>query len=315
MKKQNHAATSTVLVAGGSGFIGSWLCKSLVKKYRVVCLDNEITGNQRNVSMLSDDKNFSFIRHDITKPIDIDDIDCIFHMASPASPVHYQKYPVETLLANSLGTLNLLNLAKKNSARILYASSSEVYGDPKEHPQKETYWGNVNPNGPRACYDEGKRFSEALISSFPGIDWTIVRIFNTYGPRMNKNDGRVVPNFVNQAIRNEPITVYGKGEQTRSFCYVSDLVEGLERAMFSDKSKNEVINLGNPNEMNMLELAKTIIKLANSRSGIVFREMPTDDPSRRKPDISKAKKLLGWEPKTGIEEGMAATIKYFREES
>ena len=303
----------TVLVAGGSGFIGSWLCKDLVSKgYKVVCIDNEITGNKNNIRELEKEKNFSFIKHDITKPLRMSGIDFIFHMASPASPVHYQKYPVETLLANSAGTLNLLNLVKENNAKILYASSSEVYGDPKEHPQKETYWGNVNPNGPRACYDEGKRFSEALVSSFPGVAWTIVRIFNTYGPGMNKNDGRVVPNFVNQAISGKPLTVYGGGKQTRSFCYVSDMVEGLERAMFTSKADMEVINLGNPNEITMLELANIVIKLTGSKSKTDFREIPTDDPTRRKPDITKAKKILGWEPKVRIEDGLKTTVEYFR---
>ncbi|KHO47471.1 MAG: NAD-dependent epimerase/dehydratase [archaeon GW2011_AR5] len=304
----------TVLVAGGSGFIGSWLCQDLLKKrFNVICADNEITGKRNNLKEFEKDGSFSFIHQDITKQVDIDSVDFIFHMASPASPVHYQKYPVETLMANSVGTLNLLNLAKENNAKILYASSSEVYGDPKEHPQKETYWGNVNPNGPRACYDEGKRFSEALVSSFPGVNWTIIRIFNTYGPRMNKNDGRVVPNFVNQAISSKPITIYGDGRQTRSFCYVSDMVEGIERAMFSEKSAGEVINLGNPNEITMLELADIVIRLTDSKSKKVFRQIPTDDPTRRKPDIAKAGKILGWKPSVGIEEGMKSTIKYFRE--
>ena len=647
----------TCLVAGGSGFIGSWLCKDLLKKgYRVICMDNNITGNMSNIANIKD-KNFSFISHDVSRPIKLDEhVDYIFHLASPASPVHYQEHPVETLMANSMGTFNLLNLAKENDAKLLYASSSEVYGDPKEHPQKETYWGNVNPNGPRSCfsddtevltktgwklikdvskddkvatlnsehkiefhmpieiisqryvgeliefknyhcdllvtpnhnmyvkkrgknnfefipayqainwgrsymlkvadynaegkkwftfpknidrknsktpfvekidmndwleffgyfitegcvsiqkrkrtvndkeytsfgyriliaqseeknkenyekikrclarlpfnfvdsfdhqlcitnkqlvnyliqfgkshekfipqellsvskeqlkilfeammlgdgnakgttyysnsiklignfqelllkigyagniavhdkrkkrhvyqihilnrfnkkyrtptyseraihkydgnvycltipnhvifvrrngkalfcgncYDEGKRFSEALISSFPGVTWTIVRIFNTYGPRMNKNDGRVVPNFVNQAISGEPVTVYGEGKQTRSFCYVSDLVEGLEKSMFTEKSCSEVINIGNPNEITMIELANIIIKLTNSSSEIVFKPMPVDDPSRRKPDISKTKKILGWEPKVSIEDGLKATIDYFK---
>lgn len=306
----------TALVAGGSGFIGSWLCEDLLKKgYKVICVDNEITGHRKNIADFDKNKNFSFVRHDITKPINLKGIDFIFHMASPASPVHYQRHPVETLMANSLGTFNLLDLAKGNHAKLLYASSSEVYGDPKEHPQKETYWGNVNPNGPRACYDEGKRFSEALISSFPSVMWTIVRIFNTYGPRMNRNDGRVVPNFINQAIRNEPLTVYGKGEQTRSFCYVSDLVDGLERAMFSDKSDRQVINLGNPNEMTMLQMADIIVRLTGSKSNIIYKKMPTDDPTRRKPDISKAKTLLGWEPKVSIAEGLKYTIEFFKEEA
>src|SRR3989338_9406327 len=304
----------TCLVAGGSGFIGSWLCKDLLKKgYRVICADNNITGHKSNISNILSNSNFSYIDQDVSQPMKISEhVDYVFHLASPASPVHYQKYPVETLLANSLGTLNLLNLAKENKSKLLYASSSEVYGDPKEHPQTETYWGNVNPNGPRACYDEGKRFSEALVSSFPGVAWTIVRIFNTYGPGMNKNDGRVVPNFVNQAISGKPLTVYGGGKQTRSFCYVYDMVEGLERAMFTGKADMEVINLGNPNEITMLELANIVIKLTGSKSKTDFREIPTDDPTRRKPDITKAKKILGWEPKVRIEDGLKTTVEYFR---
>src|SRR3989338_3651213 len=301
----------TCLVAGGAGFIGSWLCKDLIEKdYRVVCLDNMITGHRENIDIDSD--NFSFIDHNITNSITFDEkIDFIFHLASPASPVHYQKHPVETLLANSVGTMNLLKLAEKNNASFLFASSSEAYGDPKEHPQKETYWGNVNPNGPRACYDEGKRFGEALVSSFP-VDWRIVRIFNTYGPFMNKNDGRVVPNFINQALENKPITVYGDGKQTRSFCYVSDMVEGLEKAMFSDKARGQVINLCNPSEITMLELADIIIELTGSKSELVFKNLPVDDPTRRKPDITKAKDLLCWTPNVNIHEGMKNTVDYFR---
>ena len=301
----------TCLVAGGAGFIGSWLCKDLIEKdYRVVCLDNMITGHRENIDIDSD--NFSFIDHNITNSITFDEkIDFIFHLASPASPVHYQKHPVETLLANSVGTMNLLKLAEKNNASFLFASSSEAYGDPKEHPQKETYWGNVNPNGPRACYDEGKRFGEALVSSFP-VDWRIVRIFNTYGPFMNKNDGRVVPNFINQALENKPITVYGDGKQTRSFCYVSDMIEGLQRAMFSDKAHKQVINLGNPSEITMLELADIVIELTGSKSNTVFKGIPVDDPTRRKPDITKAKNLLNWTPIVNIRDGMKSTIDYFR---
>lgn len=300
----------TCLVAGGAGFVGSWLCKDLIEKgYRVVCLDNMITGHRENIDI--DNDNFSFVNHNVINPINLDEkIDFVFHLASPASPVHYQKHPVETLLVNSVGTMNLLKLAEKNSARFLFASSSEAYGDPKEHPQKETYWGNVNPNGPRACYDEGKRFGEALVSSFP-IDWRIVRIFNTYGPYMNKNDGRVVPNFISQALSNKPITVYGDGKQTRSFCYVSDMIEGLEKVMFSDKAHRQVINLGNPSEITMLELADIIIELTKSKSEITFKDIPVDDPTRRKPDITKANKLLGWVPKVNIRDGMKTTIMTF----
>lgn len=304
----------TCLVAGGAGFIGSWLCKDLIEKgYRVVCLDNMITGHRENIDIDSD--NFSFIEHNIINPINLDEkIDFIFHLASPASPVHYQKHPLETLLANSVGTMNLLKLAEENKARFLFASSSEVYGDPKEHPQKETYWGNVNPNGPRSCYDEGKRFGEALVSTFP-TDWRIVRIFNTYGPYMNKNDGRVVPNFINQALSNKPITVYGDGKQTRSFCFVSDMIEGLEKVMFSEQAHRQVINLGNPSEITMLELADIIIELTGATSEIIFKNLPVDDPTRRKPDITKAKDLLGWTPNVNIHEGMKNTIDYFKSKS
>ncbi|MFA4819938.1 MAG: UDP-glucuronic acid decarboxylase family protein [Candidatus Aenigmatarchaeota archaeon] len=302
----------TCLVAGGAGFIGSWLCKDLIEKgYRVVCLDNMITGHRENINI--DNNNFVFVNHNVINPINLEEkIDFIFHLASPASPVHYQKHPVETLLANSVGTMNLLTLAEKNNARFLFASSSEVYGDPKEHPQKETYFGNVNPNGPRSCYDEGKRFGEALVSSFSGVDWRIVRLFNTYGPCMNKNDGRVVPNFITQALSNKPITIYGDGKQTRSFCYISDMIKGLERTMVSDKARGQVINLGNPSEITMLELADIIIELTGSKSEIIFKDMPVDDPTRRRPDITKAKNLLGWEPNVDIRHGLKSTIDYFK---
>ncbi len=304
----------TCLIAGGSGFIGSWLCKDLLKKgNRVICLDNNITGSESNISEIIKDKNFTFINHDITKPIKLScHIDFVFHLASPASPVHYQKYPIETLMSNSVGTFNMLNLAKDNNAKLLYASSSEIYGDPKEHPQKETYRGNVNPNGPRSCYDESKRFSEALITSFSGVRWTIVRIFNTYGPNMSKNDGRIAPNLINQAINQRPITIYGKGKQTRSFCYISDMIDGIERAMFSKKSAGEVINLGNPDEINMIEFANLIISLTGSKSKMIFENLPADDPKRRCPDISKAQEILSWSPKVNIRDGLAATIEYFR---
>jgi len=300
----------TCVVAGGAGFIGSWLCSDLLSKgFRVVCVDNLITGNEQNLLAA---ENFTFVRQDVSDKFDISgDVDFVFHMASPASPIHYQKHPIETLKANSLGTMNLLDMCKRKNARFLYASSSEVYGEPREHPQRETYWGNVNSFGPRSCYDEGKRFSEALIRSYDGVDFRIARIFNTYGPRMNRDDGRVVPNFIHQALTGKPITIYGDGGQTRSFCYVSDNIEGLETLMFSNGAKNELMNIGNPAEITILELAETIKKLTGSESKIVFRGLPTDDPTRRRPDIEKAEKILGWKPKIGIEDGLRRTIEYF----
>ena len=300
----------TCVVAGGAGFIGSWLCSDLLSKgFRVVCVDNLITGNEQNLLAA---ENFTFVRQDVSDKFDISgDVDFVFHMASPASPIHYQKHPIETLKANSLGTMNLLDMCKRKNARFLYASSSEVYGEPREHPQRETYWGNVNSFGPRSCYDEGKRFSEALIRSYDGVDFRIARIFNTYGPRMNRDDGRVVPNFIHQALTGKPITIYGDGGQTRSFCYVSDNIEGLEMLMFSNGAKNELMNIGNPAEITILELAETIKKLTGSESKIVFRGLPTDDPTRRRPDIEKAEKILGWKPKIGIEDGLRRTIEYF----
>jgi len=301
------------VITGGAGFIGSHLCQKLLEDSKVICVDNLSSGTQENIKTLLKYKDFTFMDRDVRDAWKIKGkVDQIYSLASRASPVDFTTHALDIMTSNALGTINMLNLAKENKSKLLYASSSEVYGDPKEHPQTETYWGNVNPNGPRACYDEGKRFSEALVSSFPGVTWTIVRIFNTYGPYMNKNDGRAVPNFVNQAINNSPITVYGDGNQTRSFCYVSDMIEGIERAMFSAKSDQEVINLGNPNDITMLQLTKIIIDLTGSKSKIIFKQMPTDDPSRRRPDISKAKIILGWEPRVNIEDGMRATIDYFR---
>lgn len=319
------------LVAGGAGFIGSHLCRSLLKDgYEVICVDNLITGDVNNIKELLRNPRFKFIKHDITKSISniirstssgqISNIKYIFHLASPASPNKkskrsYINYPVETLLANSVGTYNLLELAKKHNAKFLYASSSEIYGDPKVSPQTEEYFGNVNPNGIRSSYDEGKRFGEALTCAFirkHTVKACIVRIFNTYGPNMQVDDGRVVSNFIAQAIINKPITVYGDGSQTRSFCYIDDMIEGLKRAMFSDKTEAEVVNLGNPNEMTILKLANLIKKMTNSSSSIVFEKLPEDDPKQRKPDIAKAKKLLGWEPKLPIAEGLEKTIKYFK---
>ena len=305
---------SKALITGGAGFIGSHLCDYLLKEgLEVICLDNLLTGSERNIKYLLDNSKFKFIKADVTEPVNLE-VDCIFHLASPASPIDYQNHSEETLLANSEGTLNMLKLALKNKAKILVASTSEVYGDPKEHPQKETYWGNVNSFGPRSCYDESKRFGEAATYVYinnHGVDARIVRIFNTYGPRMQKDDGRVVSNFINQAIEGNPLTVYGKGEQTRSFCYVSDLVEGIYKAMFTEGTRGEVINLGNPDEYKIIDLAEKIKKLTNSNSEIIFKDLPPDDPTQRQPDISKAKNLLSWEPKVKVDEGLQKTIEYY----
>lgn len=310
-----------VLVSGGAGFIGSHLCKNLLDlNYNVICLDNLITGNKNNIVAFLEDENFKFINQDITESVkswnlDLSEIKYIYHLASPASPVQYQNHPLETLSVNSIGTFHLLNIAKETGVKFLFASTSEVYGDPKEHPQKETYWGNVNSYGPRSCYDEAKRFGEALVYTFIhkyNIDGRIIRIFNTYGPNMEKNDGRVISNFVNQAINNQPLTIYGNGHQTRSFCYVSDLVDGIIKAMENSKTKDEVINLGNPDERSVKDIAELILKITNSISKIEYRNLPTDDPVRRRPDIEKAKHLLSWEPKVNLEAGLEKTISYFR---
>ena len=312
----------TVLVAGGAGFIGSHLCKKLLtQEYKVICVDNLVTGSKDNLKNLREDKNFTFLEKDITHPLGQDiNADYIFHLASPASPNKksprsYINHPLETLLANSLGTYNLLELAKKTSAKFLYVSSSEVYGDPAVSPQKENYFGNVNPNGVRSVYDEGKRFGEAITMNYVreyGLNARIIRIFNTYGPMMQPDDGRVVSNFITQAISGQPLTVYGSGQQTRSFCFVDDMVDGLILAMFSDKTKGEVLNLGNPDERKILEFASLIKKLTGSASEIVFEDLPTDDPKERKPDIAKAKELIGWQPKVSIEQGLEKTVQYFK---
>lgn len=305
-----------IAVAGGAGFIGSNLCKSLINEgHEVVCIDNYITGDKKNVVCLEDNPAFTMIEADITKEFDIE-ADFIFNLASPASPVDYYKLPIETMMVNSLGTKNLLEAARNNGAGFLMASTSEVYGDPKIPVQDESYWGNVNPNGPRSCYDEAKRFAEALIMSYwrqYKINFIIVRIFNTFGPFMRLNDGRVVPNFIRQALTGDPLTIYGDGSQTRSFCYVDDLVAGLKAAMFSE-AVAEVVNLGNPHEMSVLELAKYTRQLCGSESEISYHPRPVDDPTRRRPDITKAKKLLGWEPKTSLAAGLAQTITWFKGE-
>jgi UDP-glucuronate decarboxylase len=304
-----------ILVTGGAGFIGSYLCEELLKQgNEVLCLDNFFTGSKRNIYHLLDNKNFEVIRHDITVPILLE-VDRIFHFACPASPVHYQYNPVKTVKTNVMGTINMLGVAKRVRARMLLASTSEVYGDPKVHPQKETYWGHVNPIGPRSCYDEGKRVAETLTMDYyrqNRVDVRIIRIFNTYGPRMAINDGRVVSNFIVQALRNQDITVYGKGDQTRSFCYVDDLVKGALKMMDQNQFIGPV-NLGNPDEFTILELAERVIELTNSRSKIQFLPLPQDDPTQRRPDISLAKEKLDWEPTIKLEEGLKKTIQYFDE--
>ncbi len=307
--------TSHALVTGGAGFIGSHLCERLLSTgRRVTCIDNLITGSLANIEGLFGKDGFSFVKQDITNFIYVSGaIDEIYHLASPASPVDYQLYPIETLKVGSLGTRNVLGLAREKKARVLIASTSEVYGDPEEHPQKESYWGHVNPIGPRSMYDESKRFSEALVMAYHrthGLLTRIVRIFNTYGPRMRANDGRAVPNFICQALAGEDITVYGDGTQTRSFCHVSDLVEGLVLAM--ERADSDPVNLGNDHENSLMEIAQKIKELTKSSSRIVHRPLPQDDPRVRRPDISRAKSLLGWAPRVGLEEGLRDTIEYFR---
>jgi UDP-glucuronate decarboxylase len=304
-----------ILVTGGAGFLGSHLCEKLLGLgHEVVCLDNFFTSARRNVEHLLDDHRFELLRHDVTEPL-IVEVDEIYHLACPASPVHYQRNPVRTIRTAVHGTLNMLELAREVRARIMIASTSEVYGDPKEHPQRESYWGHVNPIGPRACYDEGKRCAESLTVSYSrqyDVTTRIVRIFNTYGPRMHENDGRVVSNFVLQALRNEPITIYGEGQQTRSFCYVSDLLEGFVR-LLALKDDPGPVNIGNPSERTIRELAEMTIKMTGSKSVLKNEPLPIDDPTRRCPDISKARALLDWQPKVSIEEGLGNTIAYFRE--
>ena len=304
-----------ILVTGGAGFLGSHLCDRLITDgHEVVCLDNFFTGSRVNIEPLLDDHRFELVRHDVTEPLTLE-VDEVFHLACPASPIHYQRNPVRTIRTAVEGTLNMLDLAREVKARILIASTSEVYGDPAVHPQRESYWGNVNPIGPRACYDEGKRCAEALAVSYArqyGVEVRIARIFNTYGPRMHENDGRVVSNFTVQALRGEPITLYGEGQQTRSFCYVSDLIEGFLRLMASPHGADPV-NLGNPRETTVRELAELIRQLARSKSEIVHAPLPTDDPTRRKPDITRARELLAdWAPRVPLEEGLSATIEDFR---
>jgi UDP-glucuronate decarboxylase len=304
-----------ILVSGGSGFLGSHLCERLLKEgHEVVCLDNFFTGSRANIEHLLGDRRFELVRHDVTEPITME-VDQVYHLACPASPIHYQRNPVRTIRTAVEGTLNMLDLAREVKARILIASTSEVYGDPIEHPQHESYWGNVNPIGPRACYDEGKRCAEALAVSYArqyAVEVRIARIFNTYGPRMHENDGRVVSNFVVQALRGDPITLYGEGEQTRSFCYATDLIEGFTRLMASEHGADPV-NLGNPRETTVRELAEMTKRLTKSKSEIIKAPLPKDDPTRRKPDIARAQELLGgWGPRVSLEEGLAATIEDFK---
>ena len=303
-----------VLVTGGAGFLGSHLCDRLIEQgHDVICLDNYFTGSKKNVEHLASNPRFELIRHDVTEPILLE-VDRIYNLACPASPVHYQYNPVKTIKTSILGAVNMLGLAKRVRARILQASTSEVYGDPSVHPQVEEYWGNVNPIGIRSCYDEGKRAAETLFMDYHrqnNVDVRIVRIFNTYGPRMHPNDGRVVSNFIVQALQGKDITVYGDGQQTRSFCFVSDLVEAILRAM----EQNEYalpINIGNPGEFTILELAEKVIELTGSKSKIIKEPLPADDPKQRKPDISKAKKFLNWEPEVNLEEGLRETTRYFK---
>lgn len=304
------------LITGGAGFIGSHLCDRFIKEgHEVICLDNFITGNRDNIAHLLDHPKFRIIVHDISNPIEIPDlIDNVLHFASPASPVDYLEHPIPTMKVGALGTHVSLGLAKRHKARYFLASTSEIYGDPLVHPQTESYWGNVNTIGPRSVYDEAKRFAEAMTMAYHRqhhVDTHIIRIFNTYGPRMQLNDGRVVPNFMYQALRGEPMTIFGDGSQTRSFCYVSDLVEGIFRLLFKDY--HEPVNLGNPNEVTILEFAEEIRKLAGSKSELVFKPLPQDDPKQRKPDISRAREVLGWEPVVGRAEGLRVTMEYFQE--
>jgi len=303
-----------VVITGGAGFIGSHLCDRLRQEgFRIICLDNLITGELKNIKHLLGEKDFLFLRHDVTKYLRVKGkVSYVLHFASPASPVDYLKFPIQTLKVGALGTYNALGLAKAKGAKFILASTSEVYGDPLVHPQPESYWGHVNPVGMRSCYDEAKRFAEAMTMAYRRvhkIDTKIIRIFNTYGERMRINDGRVIPNFIYQALRNKPLTVYGNGLQTRSFCYISDLIEGILKVM--THPLNQPINLGNPKEFTILELARLVRRIAGTNPKIVFRPLPSDDPKQRRPDIRQAKSLLGWEPKIRLEQGLEMTIAWF----
>ena len=305
-----------VLVTGGAGFLGSHLCESLLQDgYAVVCMDNLITGDMRNINHLLERDDFSFINHDVSKTIDVDgDLDWVCHFACPASPIDYLNFPIQTLKVDSLGTFNTLGVAKKHDAKYIQASTSEIYGDPEVHPQPESYWGNVNPVGPRSVYDEAKRFSEAAVMAYHnthGLDTRIVRIFNTYGPRMRTNDGRVVPEFIRQALEGRDLTVFGDGTQTRSFCYILDEIAGIRALM--DCRYNKPVNIGNPTEYNMIQLAEIILELTGSKSRLIYKPLPVDDPKRRRPDISLAQKLFDWTPKVEVRKGLEKTIEYFKE--
>jgi UDP-glucuronate decarboxylase len=310
------ANVERVLVTGGAGFLGSHLCERLIAEEReVLCVDNFYTGSRGNVAHLMDHPNFELMRHDVTFPLFVE-VDRVYNLACPASPVHYQYDPVQTTKTSVHGAINMLGLARRVRAPILQASTSEVYGDPKEHPQTESYWGHVNPTGIRSCYDEGKRCAETLFFDYRrqhGLAIKVARIFNTYGPRMHPDDGRVVSNFIVQALRGEPITIYGDGSQTRAFCYVDDLIEGLCRLMATPDEFTGPVNLGNPGEFSMLELAEEVLAITGSRSEIVHSPLPSDDPTRRSPDISLARQQLGWEPKTPLREGLEKTVAYFDE--
>jgi len=305
-----------ILIAGGAGFIGSHLCDSLISRgHRVICLDNLLTGSMTNIAHLVKNGSMEFVEHDVTEPLQIDGhLDYVLHFASPASPIDFQRIPLEILKVGSLGTLNALELANHKNARFLLASTSEVYGDPLVHPQREDYWGNVNPVGSRSVYDEAKRFAEAATMAYHrsrGLDTRIARIFNTYGPRMRGSDGRVIITFISQALRNQPLTVFGDGSQTRSFCYVSDLVEGICKLMLSDL--HDPVNLGNPEELTILELARRVLEITGSNSGIENRPLPENDPKLRRPDISRAHELLGWSPQVPLSEGLLWTIDWVKE--
>ena len=312
--KREYHARKRILVTGGAGFVGSHLCDALLAAgHEVLCADNFFTGNKANIEALLAHPYFELIRHDVTFPLYVE-VDEIYNLACPASPIHYQHDPVQTLKTSVHSAINMLGLAKRLKARILQASTSEVYGDPNVHPQPEEYWGNVNPIGPRSCYDEGKRCAETLFFDYHRqfrLPIKVARIFNTYGPRMHPNDGRVVSNFIVQALRGDPITIYGDGKQTRSFCFVSDLVEGLRRLMDSPEEVTGPINLGNPGEFTIIELAEAVIRLTGSTSSLVFRPAPVDDPRQRQPDITKARAKLGWEPTIPLEQGLVHTIAYF----
>ena len=314
-KRDRDSTMKRILVTGGAGFIGNHLCRRLLNEGNyVICLDNFFTGLKRHIEDMLDNPNFELIEHDIVEPVDIE-VDQIYNMACPASPPHYQYDPVKTMKTSVLGIINMLELAKKYKATLLHASTSEVYGNPLVHPQQESYWGNVNPIGIRSCYDEGKRAAETLMMDYHrqyGVDIRIIRIFNTYGPNMDPKDGRVVSNCIVQAINGEDITIYGDGSQTRSFCYVSDLVAGAIKMMNNDKDFIGPVNLGNPSERTVLNLAEIVLEMTGSKSKITYKDLPSDDPVKRKPDITKAQEILGWKPEVDIKDGLAKTIEYFK---